>query len=194
MTVRRYYADSYTDSFTAHVVESLRAGEQPAARLDETFFYPTSGGQPHDTGALGGTRVRDVQVRESDGEVLHLLDAPIPPGPVEGRIDWPRRLDHMQQHTGQHVLSQAFLRIAEAPTIGFHLGADTVSIDLGIPNLPDPRVADAESLANDVIRRNTPVRSWFPSAEEIPALALRKTPQIEGPLRVVAIGDFDLSA
>jgi alanyl-tRNA synthetase len=194
MTVRRYYTDSYTGTFSARVVELFATGERPAARLDETFFYPSSGGQPHDTGLLGGARVLDVQVRESDGEVLHLLDTPVVPGPVEGRIDWPRRFDHMQQHTGQHVLSQAFLRLAEAPTIGFHLGAETVTIDLGTAGLTEARVADAETLANDVVRRNVPVRAWFPAADEIPALALRKTPEIEGPLRVVSIGDFDLSA
>jgi len=182
MTVRRYYADSYTDTFTAQVVESFRAGERPAARLDETYFYPTSGGQPHDTGTLAGSRVLDVTVRETDGELVHLLDAPVAPGAVECRIDWPRRFDHMQQHTGQHVLSQAFLRVAGASTIGFHLGDETVSIDLGVP---DARVVE---------RGDAEVRAWFPAAEEIPSLALRKTPDVDGALRVVAIGDFDLSA
>src|SRR5258706_5296458 len=194
MTVRRYYADSYTSAFTARVVEATRVGEHPAARLDETFFYPTSGGQPHDTGSLAGSRVLDVTVREHDGELLHLLDAPAAPGPAESRIDWPRRFDHMQQHTGQHILSQAFVRVAEAPTIGFHLGVETVSIDLGIPALGDAGLADAEAMANDVVQRNAAIRAWFPAAEEIPALALRKTPDVDGPLRVVAIGDFDLSA
>jgi alanyl-tRNA synthetase len=194
MTVRRYYADSYTSAFTARVVEATRAGEHPAARLDETFFYPTSGGQPHDTGTLAGSRVLDVTVREHDGELLHLLDAPVAPGPAESRIDWPRRFDHMQQHTGQHILSQALLRGAEAPTIGFHLGEETVSIDLGVPALGDARLADAEAMANEVVQRNAAIRAWFPAAEEIPALALRKTPDVDGPLRVVAIGDFDLSA
>jgi alanyl-tRNA synthetase len=194
MTVRRYYADSYTSAFTARVVEAASVEERPAARLDESFFYPTSGGQPHDTGTLAGTRVLDVVVRESDGELLHLLDAPVVPGPAECRIDWPRRFDHMQQHTGQHVLSQAFLRVAEAPTIGFHLGDETVSIDLGVPSLGDARVGDADTMANDIVQRNAAVRAWFPAAEEIPSLQLRKTPEVDGALRVVAIGEFDLSA
>jgi alanyl-tRNA synthetase len=194
MTVRRYYTDSYTAAFTARVLEATHAGERPAALLDETFFYPTSGGQPHDTGTLGGVRVRDVLVREPDGEVLHVLDAPLASGTVEARIDWPRRLDHMQQHTGQHVLSQAFLRVAEAPTIGFHLGAETVSIDLGGPQLSEARIAEAESLANEIVARNAAVRAWFPAEAELAALRLRKTPETDGPLRVVAIGDFDLSA
>jgi len=193
MTVRRYYADSYTRTFPTNVVELATAGGRPAAILDETFFYPTSGGQPHDTGRLGSTRVQNVSVRE-DGAVLHLLDAPLEPGPNEATIDWPRRFDHMQQHTGQHILSQAFIQVAEAPTIGFHLGAETVSIDLGQPEIGDAKVADALALANEVVTGNQAVRAWFPSAEELATLALRKTPEVEGALRVVAIGDFDLSA
>jgi len=134
MTVRRYYTDSYARTFTANVVELATSGGSPAAILQETFFYPTSGGQPHDTGRLGSSGVRDVSIRE-DGMVLHLLDAPLEHGPAEAVIDWPRRFDHMQQHTGQHILSQAFIQVADAPTIGFHLGAETVSIDLGLPGI-----------------------------------------------------------
>src|SRR5260221_10866057 len=105
MTVRRYYADSYTSAFTARVVEATREGEQPAARLDETFFYPTSGGQPHDTGTLAGSRVLDVTVRERDGHLLHLLDAPVAPGPAENRVAWPRRVDHTPIPTDPALLS-----------------------------------------------------------------------------------------
>jgi alanyl-tRNA synthetase len=164
-----------------------------AAILSETFFYPTSGGQPHDTGRLGDAAVVDVSVRE-DGAVVHVLDAPLQPGPADASIDWPRRFDHMQQHSGQHILSQAFIRIADAGTIGFHLGAETVSIDLGRPDLGDSAVAEALAVANSVVTANQVVRAWFPSPEELAALALRKTPEVEGALRVVAIGDFDLSA
>jgi alanyl-tRNA synthetase len=194
MTVRRYYTDSYARAFTARVVHAGEANGVPAAVLDETFFYPTSGGQPHDTGRLGSAAVVDVMIREPDGAVLHLLDAALPEGLVEGNLDWSRRFDHMQQHTGQHVLSQAFLRLVEAPTIGFHLGTESVSIDLGVPELREARVADAEALANQVAAGNAPVRAWFPSEEELRSLALRKMPEVTGPLRVVAIGDFDFSA
>jgi alanyl-tRNA synthetase len=193
MTRRRYFEDSYTHRFPAEVVERTSVGDSPAAVLAETFFYPTSGGQPHDTGRLGTARVEDVSIRD-DGAVLHRLDAPIAGGPVDAAIDWPRRFDHMQQHTGQHILSQAFIQVAEAPTIGFHLGAETVSIDLGSQGLGDAQVADALALANDVVTGNNPVRAWFPSAEELAELKLRKTPDVDGALRVVAIGDFDLSA
>ncbi len=194
MTTRRYYTDAYTREFPARVLDTPRVGDRPAAILDQTFFYPTSGGQPHDTGRLGAAAVVDVAVREADGAVLHLLDAPLDAGPVEGRIDWSRRFDHMQQHTGQHILSQAFLRIAGAPTIGFHLGADAVSIDLGIAELGDAGAANAESLANDIVTRNAAVRAWFPSVDELATLSLRKTPEVAGPLRLVAVGDFDISA
>lgn len=193
MTLRRYYADSYTQTFRANVVEVTVAGGAPAAILDESFFYPTSGGQPHDTGRLAGATVVDVALRD-DGEVLHLLNAPVAEGPVQASLDWIRRFDHMQQHTGQHILSQAFIRVAEAPTIGFHLGAETVSIDLGLPGLVEAKVADALALANGIVTGNHGVRAWFPSPDELAELALRKTPEVDGALRVVAIGDFDLSA
>lgn len=193
MTDRRYYTDSYTRVFQARVTESSSVGGNPAAVLDETFFYPTSGGQPHDTGRLGGAGVVDVSLRE-DGAVLHRLDAPLSPGPVEAAIDWPRRFDHMQQHTGQHILSQAFIRVADAATVGFHLGAESVSIDLAQPALKDSAVADAMALANDVVTGNRAVRAWFPPPDELATLALRKAPEVDGAFRVVAIGDFDLSA
>jgi len=194
MTICRYYADSYTARFEARVVETGSPDAAPSAVLDETFFYPTSGGQPHDTGSIGSAAVRNVEIREADGAIVHHLDMPLPEGPVAASLDWPRRLDHMQQHTGQHILSQAFLRQAGAPTIGFHLGQEMVSIDLETSRMGDSTIADAEALANDVVSRNLPVRAWFPDEAELAALALRKTPDVRGALRVVGIGDFDFSA
>jgi alanyl-tRNA synthetase len=194
MTLRRYYGDSYTATFQTRVIETGSPGGAPSAVLDETFFYPTSGGQPHDTGRLGSARVHNVEVREHDGAIIHHLDSPLPEGPVAASLDWPRRLDHMQQHTGQHILSQAFLRQAGAPTIGFHLGQEMVSIDLETSRLDDSMVADAETLANEIVSRSLAVRAWFPLEEELTTLPLRKTPEVRGPLRVVAIGDFDFSA
>ena len=191
---RRYYTDSYTSVFTARVVEATALEDGPAVVLDETFFYPTSGGQPHDTGLLGSVPVREVRIRESDGAVLHRLAGPLGEGPVQGIIDWSRRLDHMQQHTGQHILSAAFVKAADAPTIGFHLGEDYVSIDLGVRELEEARAAEAEELANAVVRTDLQVRAWFPSPEELATIPLRKTPDVAGDLRVVAIGEFDYSA
>jgi alanyl-tRNA synthetase len=191
---RRYYTDSYTSVFTARVVEATTLEDRPAVVLDDTFFYPTSGGQPHDTGLLGGVPVFEVRLRESDGAVLHRLEGTLSEGPVQGIIDWSRRLDHMQQHTGQHILSAAFVKVAEAPTIGFHLGEEYVSIDLGVRELDETRAVEAEELANAVVRTDLQVRAWFPSADELATIPLRKTPDVEGDLRVVAIGEFDHSA
>jgi alanyl-tRNA synthetase len=194
MTQRLYYGDSYAQRFAGRILELTPVAGGHCAVLDQSLFYPTSGGQPHDTGRLGESRVVEVTVREADGAVLHLLEGPLLAGTVEGVIDWPRRFDHMQQHTGQHILSQAFERIAEAPTVGFHLGTDRVSIDLGVASLSEAQVAAAESCANEIVSSNMRVRTWFPDPDELGALTLRKQPEVRGPIRVVAIGDFDLSA
>lgn len=191
---RRYYDDAYTWTFDAAVIEVSSEGTTPYAVLADTYFYPTSGGQPHDTGTLGGAKVVDVHVRESDGAVVHVLEGRIGDGAVTGTIDGARRFDHMQQHTGQHILSQAFIRVANAATIGFHLGVETVSIDLDAEKLSDARVADAADVANAVLSANVEVRAWFPSDAELASLALRKVPDVDGAVRVVAIGDFDYSA
>lgn len=191
---RRYYADAYTLTFDALVIEVSSDRTTHLAVLEDTYFYPTSGGQPHDTGTLGVANVIDVTIRELDGAVIHVLDAPISEGPVTGVIDGLRRFDHMQQHTGQHILSQACLHVANAATIGFHLGVETVSIDLDAPAISDTRVAETAELANEIVTGNVDVRTWFPSPAELEALALRKMPDVEGPVRVVAIGDFDYSA
>ena len=194
MALRGYYDDSYTTAFLGNVIEATEVGGRPAVVLQETLFYPTSGGQPNDTGLLGDRRVVDVVVREGDGAVVHVLDGFLGLGDVAGRIDWGRRLDHMQQHSGQHILSQSFLRIAGAPTVGFHLGVEYVSIDVETPGIGEGGLREAVVLANDVIERDLPIRAWFPSAEELAGLSLRKAPEVDGALRVVAIGDFDLSA
>jgi alanyl-tRNA synthetase len=193
-TTRRYYGDSYTWQFDATVVEASRDANAPIAVLDATYFYPTSGGQPHDIGTLGAANVTDVYVRDSDRAVVHVLDAPIPNGPITASIDGTRRFDHMQQHTGQHILSQAFIHVANAATIGFHLGVETVSIDLDANALSEARIAEAAELANRVVSENVEVRAWFPNAAELASIALRKVPDVEGAMRVVAIGDFDFSA
>ncbi|MEP6992535.1 MAG: alanyl-tRNA editing protein [bacterium] len=194
ITARPYYGDSYTRHFDATVIESSTDAHEPFAVLDATYFYPTSGGQPHDVGTLGPARVVDVRVRESDNAVLHILDLPLEAGPVGATIDAERRFDHMQQHTGQHILSQAFIRAAGAATIGFHLGAESVSIDVDKPALSDAAIADAAHIANELIAGNVDVRAWFPTQAELDDLELRKMPDVDGPLRVVAIGDFDYSA
>ncbi|MEK7784949.1 MAG: DHHA1 domain-containing protein, partial [Chloroflexota bacterium] len=194
MAERLYYSDSYTRQFTARVVERLTFDDRPALILDKTFFYPASGGQPFDTGRIDGVAVVEVATRESDKAVVHLLNRPLEVDEVNCEVDWQRRFDHMQQHTGQHILSQAFLRAANAETVSFHLSLESVTIDLNVEKLSPAAIDEAEDLANEAVTGNLPVRAWFPTADELSRMLLRKTPDVDGPLRVVAIGDFDYNA
>jgi alanyl-tRNA synthetase len=192
MTERLYYTDPYVRAFDAAVLSVTSADGRPAARLDRTAFYPTSGGQPFDTGTLNGARV--LQVEEDDaGDILHIVEGALEPGPAHGEIDWERRFDHMQQHTGQHVLSAACARVCNAPTVSFHLGADRSTIDLS--REPSPaEIAAAEEAANRVVWENRPVSIRFASADEAAKMALRKESRRGGELRLIEVQDFDLSA
>lgn len=205
MTERLYYADSYLARFSARVVERLTCDGRHAVVLDRTAFYPTSGGQPADRGTLGsalspskgGVVVLDVVVREKDGEIVHVLSGdpfgfPKAKGTeVEGEVDWPRRFDHMQQHTGQHILSAAFERMLDADTVGFHLGVEASTVDINVARLDQAAVEPVQDLVNRVIWENRLVSARFVGPGELAALHLRRTPAIEGPVRVVEIADFD---
>ena len=192
MTERLYYLDAETLEFDARVTESVNTGGQPGVVLDRTAFYPTSGGQPFDTGRLGDARVLDVV---DEGErIVHVLSIPLEPGAmVHGAIDAARRRDHMQQHTGQHVLSAAFDRLFASQTVSFHLGTETCTIDLARP-VPAADVERAVDEANRVVWEDRPVVVRFASADEARAAGLRKESQREGELRLVEVTDFDLSA
>lgn len=194
ITERLYYADSYSTAFEAHVTSTTAVNGASAAILDRTCFYPASGGQPHDTGTLNGVAVLEVIIRESDGALLHVLDRALGAGRVSGQVDWARRFDHMQHHTGQHILSQAFERLAQAETVGFHMSADSITIDLNRPDLAPATVDAAEDLANQIVTEDRPVRAWFPADDELAALGLRKVPDVEGKFRVVAVEEFDVTA
>lgn len=190
---RLYYTDAYLATFTATVLSSAPVDGGHAVVLDRTAFYPTSGGQPFDTGTLAGVAVRDVLDRE-DGAIVHVTAAPLAPGQaVEGCIDWPRRFDHMQQHTGQHVLSAAFERLCGARTESFHLGTDHATIDLSREVTP-AEIAAAEDEANRIVWDDRPVVVRFVSDEEAASLPLRKPPTRGGMLRLVEVEDVDLSA
>jgi alanyl-tRNA synthetase len=190
MTERLYYTDAYLGRFSARVVDLGDEGRR--AYLDRTAFYPTSGGQPFDTGILGAVRVLEVIDRD-DGVVLHVVEGELAPGSVRGSIDWNRRFEHMQQHTGQHVLSAAFDRVAKARTESFHLGTASATIDLAI-EVSASQIAAAERAANDVVWENRPVRVRFVDAAEAATLPLRKDPARTGLLRIVEIEGFDVSA
>jgi len=192
MTERLYYTDPYARAFDAAVLSMTTIEGRPTARLDRTAFYPTSGGQPFDTGSLNGVRVLQVEEDEA-GDVLHVLERALEPGPAHGEIEWDRRFDHMQQHTGQHVLSAAFDRGCRAPTVSFHLGAERSTIDLSRePSAAE--IAAAEETANRVVWENRPVSIRFASAEEATRIALRKESRRGGELRLIEVEGFDRSA
>jgi alanyl-tRNA synthetase len=195
-TERLYYTDAYTKSFEAELIEVTLHEGRAAVVLDRSYFYPTSGGQPHDTGNLNGLPVTDVVLREPDKVVLHVVDGePVFTGArIAGQIDWPRRFDHMRHHTGQHILSQAFVELAGADTVGFHLSPDSVTIDLNKTSLDGDLIDAVEDLSNQIIADDRPVRAYFPSADEFAALRLRKVPDVEGDFRVVDIEGFDTNA
>ncbi len=189
MTQRLYYLDSHLRSFEASVVE--RAEEGRRVYLDRTAFYPTSGGQLHDTGRLDGIEVADV-IDEGD-RVAHILAEPLASGPiVRGELDWPRRFDHMQQHTGQHLLSAVLADLWNYSTTSVHLGELTSTLDLDTPQLTSEQVAQAEERANEVITENRPVTIGFEDAGS--ATGLRKPSSRSGAIRIVSIEGLDRSA
>jgi alanyl-tRNA synthetase len=192
---RLYYQDSLLTSFSGTVTESgLLPDGRSYAVLDRTAFYPTSGGQPHDLGTLGGVRVLDVIDRDEDGSIVHVLERSLEPGQiVAGEIDAARRRDHIQQHTGQHVLSAAFVHVCNAPTVSFHLGVDTSTIDVSA-TLDAAAVAAGEDEANRIVWEDRAVIVRYATAEEAAALPLRKESKRTGTLRLVDIENWDLSA
>lgn len=194
---RLYYEDPLLTTFDATVTACTAVDERFHVTLSHSAFYPTSGGQPHDVGTLGGARVLDVIDDEASGEVVHVVDATSVPfvvgDKVHGEIDWPRRLDHMQQHTGQHVLSAAFDQLARARTVSFHMGAESSTIDLSRELTPE-EINIAETAANALIWRDLEVGVRYVSEAEAAALPLRKESTRTGTLRLVEVPGFDLSA
>ncbi len=202
MTDRLYYHDSFLYDFEAEV-EEIPASQRPAVILNRSAFYPTSGGQIFDIGTIsidGNQTLRVTEVADTeDGRVVHYLEAPVkdlPPGTrVRGQIDATRRRDHMQQHSGQHVLSAAFIKLFDLHTVSFHMADDYCSIDLDTPNLTKEQIESAERLANEIILENRPVDIRFVNREEAGKLGLRKLPAADrDELRIIDIHEFDLSA
>ena len=194
MAERIYYADCYATEFDATVLHVEPSDGRQLVRLDRTAFYPTSGGQPFDTGTLDAARVVDV-IDDDGGDVLHVVEGgTLSPGArVAGRVDWTRRFDHMQQHTGQHVLSAAFDRLFGARTESFHLGADHATIDLAKELSPE-QIGKAEADANRIVWEDHPVSIAFVDAADAAAMPLRKDPARSGLLRLVDVDGYDLSA
>lgn len=193
MTERLYFQNPYETSFEATVVQHVRVSDQLAVVLDRTHFYPTSGGQPNDLGTIDQVLVIDVST-QADGSILHLLADEIWNDQVHAEIDWPRRFDHMQQHTGQHILSAAFDKVTNAETIGFHLGTDSSTIDLNVKNLSTEQLHRVELLANEIIFADRQIRTSSVSYDQAKKLPLRKDPETYDQVRVVEIDQFDLAA
>lgn len=188
MTERLYYHDSFLREFDARVLRQEPAPEGRARIwLDRTAFYPASGGQPNDQGRLNDIPVEDV-VEDDGGDIVHVLARAPAEAAVRGVIDWPRRFDHMQQHTGQHVLSAAFVRLFKFQTVSFHLGRDLCTIDLGTPSLGRRQLEEAEELANQVVFENHPVRIQFTVAADD---EVRRKVERQRELRLIEIEDFD---
>jgi len=186
MHERLYYTDSYLREFRACVTG--RAGD--LVYLDRTAFYPASGGQPFDTGAIDGVPV--TEVIDDAGRVAHRTAAPVASGEVACSIDWTRRFDHMQQHTGQHLLSAVFAELYRAATLSFHLGQESSTIDVDKPALDAAAIRAVEERTNAIVFENRRVSVSFEDAAA--AADLRKPSEREGTLRIVAIEDFDRSA
>ena len=204
MTERLYYSDAYLWEFTGKVTR-IREGKKQGsweAALDRSAFYPTSGGQPFDTGKLafaGGEAAVSGVEADREGEVWHTLDRMIPEGTeVRGTIDGKRRTDHMEQHGGEHMLAGAIWEKLQGTTIGLHLGQEDSTIDVELPegrtHLTEEEIRDLEDTVNERIRRDAPIRCWFPDPEELAGLPLRKAPAVQDHVRIVAMGDFEMVA
>ena len=191
-TEKLYEADAFTRRFTAAVLACEPVPGGWRAALDRTAFYPEGGGQPCDTGTLGGAAVTGVHA--SGGVIWHTLDAPLPVGGrVEGELDWARRRDHMEQHTGEHILSGTLHRLFGAENVGFHIGQPAVRMDMNRP-LNSAQLAEAEAAANAAVRADAPVRAWYPEPGELAGLAYRSKKELDGPVRLVDAGGADLCA
>lgn len=198
MRQRLYYDNAYITEFTARIVEQIDSDTRHGLVLDRTYFYPTGGGQPNDLGTLNGIAVIDVFTRDSDHAIIHLVQEPPHAEIVTGMIDWDRRFDFMQQHTGQHILTQGFVSEAKANTIGFHLSQNSVTIDLDTPNITHQTIDRVEVLVNKIVQENRPVTARILEPEEAEQLGarIRRIPGhlATGGLRVIEVQDFDLTA
>ena len=191
-TRRLYFEDAYALDFEAEVVERSVLEGRFAVVLDRTCFYPESGGQPWDKGSIDGIEV--LKVVEDGERIVHVLAAEPAATRVKGKIDWAVRFDHMQQHSGQHVLSQAFFERLGGETKSFHLGPDVSTLEIGIAGADEESVARVERRANEVVFENRPIKTYFVPEDKIGGIPLRRPPKVAGTIRVVEADAFDYSA
>lgn len=192
MENKLYYKDPYIASFSTKLIthEKDEQGKWYAI-LEETAFYPTGGGQPHDEGLINGVKVIDVE--EVDGEIRHYLEERLQEVArvVKGEVNWERRFDHMQQHAGQHILSAAFEALFDLSTIGFHLGKEFLTIDLDTEELTEQQIMKAEKLANQIIMESRPIETKWVTSQQLSMFPLRKQPTVTENIRLVIIPEFD---
>jgi len=191
-TRRLYFEDAYRAEFEAEVADRTVVEGRPAVVLDQTCFYPESGGQPWDRGTLDGVEV--LKVVEDGERIVHVLAAEVPSSRVRGRIDRAVRFDHMQQHSGQHILSQAFFELLRGETKSFHLGPDFSTLEIGIAGADEEAVARVERRANEVVFENREIKTYLVPEERIGEIPLRRPPKVTGLIRVVEADEFDYSA
>jgi len=196
LTERLYYEDSYLKEFRAKVLKKIKIDNRSAVVLNETAFYPTSGGQPYDKGVIQDVPV--VEVVEEGDEIIHILKEELKEkinSEIVGKIDWERRFDHMQQHLGQHILSGALMKLWGVETVSFHLGEEGCTLDIAKEKLTEEEAKKAEECANEIIFDNRPVKCYFVEGEEeLKRLNLRKVPEKTEKIRIIEVENFDLSA
>lgn len=191
-TKRLYFGNPYLRDFSARIVKRGAQEGRPVLVLDQTCFYPESGGQPSDKGTLSGVNV--LQVFEAEGKIFHVVESDILSEEVIGNIDWTTRFDHMQQHAGQHVLSQSFFELYKAETLSFHLGEEVSTLEMDLRNLTEDQAAKIEERANAVVYEDREIKSYFVTEEQVEEIPLRRPPKKHGLIRVVEVAGFDYSA
>jgi alanyl-tRNA synthetase len=191
-TKRLYFNDPYQWEFSAKIIDRLRHNNFPAIVLDRTCFYPEGGGQPSDKGTINGMEIREVI--EHEGRILHILAGEIAGDEVEGKVDGSIRFDHMQQHAGQHVLSQAFYKLYGAETRSFHLGEEVSTVEIAMESAIDLKIEKVEKRANEIVFKNLEIRSYFVEKSKIQTIPLRRPPKKTGTIRVIEVDKFDYTA
>jgi len=191
-TKRLYFEDAYLKEFEARVVGRTAIEGNAAVLLDRTGFYPEAGGQACDRGTINGIAV--LRVIEDGNEIVHVLERAVEADTVQGRIDWPRRFDQMQQHSGQHILSQAFFEVVRGTTMSFHIGEDVSSVEIGVPKISDEDLDKVEASANAVVFEDREIKTYIVPEDRIATVPLRKPPKKTGSIRVVEVSGFDYSA
>ncbi|WP_445487095.1 alanyl-tRNA editing protein [Niallia sp. 03133] len=192
MTEKLYYSSVYTKTWSTKIEQIWEQNNKFFVTLEKTCFYPEGGGQPSDTGTIDGIAVIDVQI--SENKIVHQLERNILQKEVECKLNWQIRYDHMQQHTGQHLLSAVIHDLYGIPTVSFHLGKDYTSIDLDIHDLSPEHIVEIENKCNTYITENKKITTYFVTDEELKQIPLRKIPDVTAPIRIVEIEEIDYSA